>query len=212
MRAPFDRLIDLYYGPDTASPLELKAANVPARLVVDDAFFERGDPFTQIVGYLTMDAIEPGAPEVGEQFGLDYTIKFGTGDFVSLTPGGPITHQVLRADVRIWETGSNYWRAHISPLLDVTPSECSLDYTEEYKIFVGGVYQFTMTRTGPTTWVHDIWTLEAETTSPGEDCVSFWKLTSSGTSEYWTNAYSGVGDGYLGSSTGGATRQVQYVP
>lgn len=211
MRAPFDRLIDLYYGPDTNDPLVLRMADVPARFVIEDAFFDRGDPFTQVVGYLTMDAIEPSAPEVTDQFGLDYTIAFGTGDFVALAPGAPVTHQVLRAELRTWQTGENYYRAHVAPLLTVAPSECSYEYAQQYRCWDQYTRDFIVNRIGPVTWTYNEWTLSAETLGPpGTGCFSRWILSNG--VHTWNSDYYGGEEWSFYSPDGGTPITFIIIP
>jgi hypothetical protein len=190
MRAPFDRFIDLYYGPDTATPGALKAAGVPARLVEDEAFVDIAEPLSESLLYLTLDEVEPAGATTENTELQRWTYDYGQGDQVALTEGGEITHQVLRVESRTWPEGENYWRAHICPLLDELPSECSLDYVEEWwlyrlEVFIAGP----LVKVGPTTWVLDDWTLEAEIgpLNP-ETCQSYWQLTGPGV-VYGANTY-----------------------
>jgi len=182
MRAPFDRFIDLYFGPDTTTPGAPKAVGVPARLVPDEAFIDVEDPLSLSELYLTMDEVEPaGATTVNTEL-QKWTFDFGQGDLVALTEGGEITHQVLRVEVRSWETGENYWRAHICPLLDELPSECSTEYAEEWWLYRLGVFVAgPLIRSGPKTWFLGDWTLEAEIGPVNPDtCQSYWQLTGPG--------------------------------
>lgn len=179
MRAPFDRLIDLYWGPDTATPGEPFALAVPARLVPDQAFVDVALPLSLSTSYITLDVVEPDGPPTVNTELQKWVYDYGKANTVALTTGGEVTHQVVRVELRTWETGASYWRAHICPLLDELPSECSLDYAEEWWLYRLGVFiAGPLIRVGPTTWVLDDWTLEAEVGElDPESCISFWKLT-----------------------------------
>lgn len=152
MRAPFDRLVNLYYGPDTATPGVLRHGEVPARLVPDEAFTDTADPLSLSSAYLTMDAFEPLGPDTTPTVLQQWTYDYGVGDQVALTPGADITHQVVRVELRSWPTGSSYWRAHIAPLLDELPSVCSVDYWDHYHFNAPDYGNYVVERIGPTTW------------------------------------------------------------
>jgi len=178
MRAPFDRFIDLFWGPDTLTPGAAHLLNVHARLVPDVAFAGTEPPLSLSLAYITLDAIEPNAPTTVNTTLQVWEYDYGKGDTVALTTGGPITHQVLRVELRTWDTGGSYWRAHIAPLIDEIPSACSVDYYDHYHVVIAAYGSWIMERVGPTTWIYGGWTLEAEIGPFDSDtCESNWKLS-----------------------------------
>lgn len=192
MRAPFDRLIDLFYGPATATPGAPFATEIPARLVPDDAFVDVEMPLLLSSYYLTLEEVEPAGPTTTNTVLRQWLYDFGMANTVSLTSGEPATHCVARVESRTWPTGENYWRAHIVPILDPLPSVCSLGYAEQFEVRTsGGTLIATLDRVGPTTWADETWTLYAEDgDDPDDDCFSIWRVTDGTTT--WGNVWDGV--------------------
>lgn len=190
MRAPFDRLVDVYWGVSVFPTLTLRAANVPARWVTNDAFLQFGDPFFNIEGYLTADAISFTPPELVNAVGSEITLDFGAADLIALTPGGPITHQVYLEELRSWNTGADYRRAHLGTPIGDLPSACAAGYAEEYRYGFNGPGFDILTRTSPTTWTDGIYTLTAEVSGPPNSlCRSTWRFTGFG--DEWETTYDG---------------------
>lgn len=194
MRAPFNRFVNFYCGPDTTTPGALRQANVPARLVPDWPFTDNEVPLSAGQNYLTTEDYLPIGPPTTQTVLQRWLYDFGKADVIALTPGGPITHQVMRVETRNWFKGGFYYRSHIAPLQDEVPSVCSMTYYDDYFIHLASVGNFFPHRIGPTTWVDGDWTLEAEFGSFDEDtCESVWR---------WSNT---TGDEYLGSMNGVTT-------
>jgi len=191
MRAEFDRLIDVYWGVDVFATLCPRIYNMPARWITDDAFFESGEPFTEIEGYVTADAISFTAPVITDVTGNETTLNWGDADLVAIVAGGPITHQVYRAELRSWPTGTDYSRAFLGPVRSSLPAPCSDSYAEEYEYGLGGPGSNILTRTGPKTWTDGTYTLTAET-APGITCacVSRWTFTDG--TDAWETDYNGI--------------------
>lgn len=211
MRAPFDRLIDLYWGPDTATPGAIFAAEVPARVIPDEAFVDTALPLSESLAYITLDVIEPDGPTTSNTELQKWMYDYGKANTVALVAGGAITHQVLRVELRTWETGSSYWRAHICPLLDELPSVCSTTYEEEFKFATGGSPYVPLARIGPTTWVYEVWTLEAEVGElDPETCESHWVLTNG--TYTWVTEYGGTGNQWFVSADGGTPTSIFLEP
>lgn len=190
MRAPFDRLIDVYWGLGYYPILTRREANVPARFVIDDAFLQVGEPFINIVGYITCDAVSINPPEQTDLTAGVSTLDFNYADLIAITAGGPVTHQVYIAELRTWQTGGDYRRSHVGPPLSTLPSPCSTTYHTEYRCWDQYDRDFVVERTGPTTWIFEEWTLTAEVLGPpGTGCFSRWVLTNGVHS--WNSDYYG---------------------
>lgn len=203
MRAPFDRLIDLFYGPNTATPGDLKHHNVLCRVVPDLAFREQEAPLSKSVSYITCEDVLPAGPGVTQTSDYVYNYDFGKADAVSLTPGTDPLFTVVRVELRTWNTGVGYWRAHIAPTLDVLPSVCSGEYGERYRMNNGIGLIVDMDRIGPTTWVYGPYTLTAEFYGPPViECGSYWRFTDG--IHNWDGYTDGVGGWTAFSFDGGS--------
>jgi len=121
MRGPFDRAIDLYFGPGTATPGVLIAGAVPARLVKDDVFADLDNPLAGGQYYLTLDEVLPQGPLWVNTAGHTWSVDFDQADEIALTPGGPVSHYIQRVELRTWPVGVDYFRAHIAPLDPLPP-------------------------------------------------------------------------------------------
>lgn len=204
MRAPFDRFADLYFGPDTITPGALRYSELACRVVSDIAFRDDDDPLDTSLAYLTCEDIAPNGPRTLWAGGQDWTFNFGFGDQVALNHGAAITHQVVRVELRMWHTGTSYWRAHLSPLFSTVPSGCSAAYTAQYRWGLGGPGLNIVNQIGPTTWVDGPWTLQAEASGPpGVGCGSLW-IMSNGL-HTWRSFYNGTAGVQILISTDGGT-------
>lgn len=115
MRATFNRNIDLYHGPASGTPGDIRESDIPARLVGDVCFVDSDTPLSLTLAYLTMEDAEPIGPKLTLISPGLYTYDFGFADRVSLTHEGSVSFVVYRVETRTWDTGEPYWRAHIGP-------------------------------------------------------------------------------------------------
>jgi len=190
-RAPFDRLVDTFNGPDTPTPYGPLLTALPARVVADLAFKDLTDPMNQSLAYMTYDAGFMNGPEMTYLGGQFYNVAYGAADMVALITGGPVTHQAVRIESRTWPDGTNYYRAHLIPRQDVPPSVCSTSYASVYYLQSAITPLATLLRIGPTSWEGDGYLLLAEVTGPpGAGCSSMWKLYLG--TEVWQTLYTGI--------------------
>lgn len=179
MRAAFDRLIDLYWGPSTGTPGLPFALNVPARAVPDNAFVDVDAPLSQSLLYVTMDVVQPDGPSVQPLVAFSYIYDYGWGNTVSLVAGNPPDFRVARVELRTWATGTNYWRAHLIPAVPEPNSGCT-GYAD-----IPGTWN--VTRVGPRTWVGGSLTLSV-------DPVGYWTLYDSASGRLWlAGPWNGIG-------------------
>lgn len=143
MRAPFDREIDLYWGPTTATPYAVYELNVPARLVHDVCFVDTETPMMNSVAYFTMDMVEPRGPEMTKTGDWLWDWDLGDACLVASVAGGEIDYIIVRVESRTWPTGEPYWRAH------VVPYEEPVVGCEEYWL---SAWSLLFTRSGPMSW------------------------------------------------------------
>jgi len=208
VRAPFDRFMDIYYGPATTTPGALKYSELASRVVPDIAFVDTQLPLQKSRAYYTTEDLTPIGAMILNPAALQYNYNFGFADQVALTHGGPITHVVLRVELRTWHTGLPYWRAHIAPLLDILPTVCQISYAEEYMVQFFPAAPFgPFVRIGPTTWIFGAWTLQAEITPASPLCGSTWHLTNADPG-FWVAFWNGAGSAAFACSTGCATATV----
>lgn len=214
MRAHFDRFVDIWFGPDTLTPYLLRHSELACRIVPNIAFQDEEDPLDLSRSYLTCEDYNPVGARTLWTGSQNWDYGYGHGDLVSVVHGAPITHQVVRVEIRTWLTGGSYFRAHLAPLFDVTPSACSASYTTNYRWGLGGPGLNIVTQIGPTTWVDGPWTLQAEATGtifPG--CNSIWVLSNG--IHTWRDTWDGFTSPNIFVSTDGgspATAWVEAVP
>jgi len=143
MRAEFNNSVDLYWGDTTASPGVLRESAVPCRIVPDEAFVDAVEPLSESEAYITMEEVEPMGPSWTETSPGIWEVDLGKGDGVTLHEAGIILWNVVRVERRTWPDGTNYWRAHVAPVV-VEPIGC-----DSYGTSPWGIFLF---RTSDSTW------------------------------------------------------------
>jgi len=143
MRADFDNVVDLYWGETTATPGVLRESAVPCRIVPDEAFVDTVEPLSLSEAYITMAEVEPMGPSWTETSPGIWEVDLGKGDGVTLHEAGLILWNVVRVERRTWADGTDYWRAHVAPVVE-SPIGC-----EGYGTSPWGLFLF---RTSDATW------------------------------------------------------------
>jgi len=170
MRQPFNNAIDLYNGPSTGSPGTIRVSNVPCRIVPDAAFREVSNPLDASEAYITMDEAEPFGPTWTEgDIGI-WEVDIGKGDEVAIHGAMIKLWSVVRVELRQWEDGTDYWRAHVAPIRACPELGC-----EEYLLVgIGAV----LSRVSDNEWEGAGWTLSREGDA--------WFLQPIGSETVWT--------------------------
>jgi hypothetical protein len=111
-RAPYDTTCDIIDGPGTATPGNVRHANVPCR-VVDDSIVRQREKWLDLeAAYVTMDETDVHAAFV---FAVppDYTITPANCDRLAIPTGAAATHTVLWTESVTQGTDPVYYRAHV---------------------------------------------------------------------------------------------------
>ena len=187
MRAPFNRQVNLYWGPATATPGAIRVPALLCRIVPDLVFLDLTGPFEESLSYLTSKDAVPFGPQVTPVLPGVYEFDFEFADRVSLTVTAEPTHYVQRVELRTRGTEEIYWRSYLAPLTPpLTPCQEGYSNLYQFEPIVPGWYD--LNRIGPTTWIYGDWTLQAEvggTIIP--ECVSNWELTSPEGKKYYAS-------------------------
>lgn len=144
MKAPFNTRCDIYYGPEGTTPGALRASDVPCRFVPDLCFVDVELPLLDSTQYLTVEELIPTGPSFTETDVGKYAVNFQVADRISLEVGLPPTLVVYRVESRVWDTGEEYWRAHLGPEFPAGDVGC-----DSYQLSPWGVH---IDRTGPMMW------------------------------------------------------------
>ena len=181
MRAPFNTTATLYDGPQTATPGFPRVVDAPCRLIPDPYFKDLDVPLSLALSYFTIEIALPFGPQIVDQGGGEYLYKFRFADRVEFAIFPGIIWAVLRVELCTWPTtGAPYWRAHVADETDPV-SPCSVFYHTTYVIRDTSTgTDYTVTRTGPTTWVGSGWTLESEISGTAPGCLVDWRVTGLG--------------------------------
>lgn len=203
-RAPFDRTIDLIWGPGWPLAGTVRVAAMPARVVPDLVFREPLPPMGDSLAYATFDQEVAYSPAFVPDGVEQYIWSSLVADRVAIVSGSAPTHYVVRLELRTRLPQPSYWRAHIAPIPTVPLTPCQEAYPDTLAMTeVGGPLVVTLSRVGPTTWVFEDWTVYAEYFGPPDPdyCTSTWRMIKG--DHYWDAGWNGQGTGYFDSTVEG---------
>lgn len=113
MRAPYDTTCDIIDGPGTATPGNVRHANVPCRVVGDSIVFQREKWLDLDVAYVTMDEADVHANIIAS--GTDWLIQTNHCDRLAIPSGAAAGFTVLWTESVSLALGVVYYRAHVKP-------------------------------------------------------------------------------------------------
>jgi len=111
MRGAFNTSCNLYCGPGSATP-GLLLGTFPCRLVLVDGIFQAGAGSPTIVGWITIDAIEPRPSWIVPGFGVNPRLA----DQVEIPIGAGAVYWVVWTEEVLWASGPPYWRGNLALL------------------------------------------------------------------------------------------------
>lgn len=111
-RAPYNTTCDIIDGPGTATPGNVRHANVPCRYVEDDRVVQREKWLDFDAAYITMDE-----SDVHAVFSFtvppDYEILTEECDRIAIPSGAAAGYTVLWTEEVFPDVGASYFRAHV---------------------------------------------------------------------------------------------------